>query len=265
MSNQNASAVAEPAECSLDLPSMLVPSEGASVLPRLLLPTSTVRRDLFDAAHVERIPQPVCISRFVIQQAVRAFVEDRHVHQRLDGVDFSDLGRGRECGDGNSLSVRHQHQLGALALLGLANFEDPFFAGEKVPSPIACDQSSRPRPSRSWRSRRHASTMSPASVQSRCRRQHVAGLGKRSGRCFHWEPDRRIQRMPSRHSRGSIRGLPPFGEGSGFSNRSRIRAHWASVRNEVGTVLDPVVFGRRRGGHIDREMIIEGNSFHLQR
>jgi hypothetical protein len=44
-----------------------------------------------------------------------------------------------------------------------------------------------------------------------------------------------------------------------------MESHWASVRNVVGTVFgalaegrdqDPVVFGRRRGGHIDREMIM---------
>jgi hypothetical protein len=53
-----------------------------------------------------------------------------------------------------------------------------------------------------------------------------------------------------------MRGRPPCGDGSGFSNRSLMKFHWASVRNVVGTVLDPVVFGRRRGGHIDREMIM---------
>ena len=37
--------------------------------------------------------------------------------------------------------------------------------------------------------------------------------------------------------------------------------HWESVRNWFGTVLDPVVFGRRLRGHIDREINMRGSPF----
>jgi hypothetical protein len=129
-----------------------------------------------------------------------------------------------------------------------------------VPSPIACDQSSSFLRSISLSNRSQACTMSPASVHALWRRQQVEELGYRSGplnsqdRACHRAPVLRTQRIPSRHSRGSVGGRPPAGDGSGFSNKSEMSFHWESVTNGFGAVLDPVVFGRRRWGHIDRVM-----------
>jgi hypothetical protein len=86
------------------------------------------------------------------------------------------------------------------------------------------------------------------------RRQQVAEEGYRSGKNFQCAPVVKIQMIPSRHARGSTRGRPPKGEGSGFSKRCWMRFHWESVINGWGAVLDPVVFGRRRFGHQDREI-----------
>ena len=127
-----------------------------------------------------------------------------------------------------------------------------FRSGEKVPSPIACDQSSNFRRSKALTSRCHASTIKPCSVQSLCRHQQVGNEGYQSGRFCHRAPVLRTQRTPSRHWRASTLGRPPFGDGSGFSNRSLIRFYWESVINGFGAVVDPVVFGRRLCGHMDR-------------
>ena len=122
----------------------------------------------------------------------------------------------------------------------------PFFAGEKVPSPIACDRSSSFRRSMVLISRSHARTSNPASVHSLCRRQQVAKEGYRSGKSCHRAPVFNTQRTPSIHRRESTRGRPPSGDGSGLSNKSLIRFLWISVTKGFGAVLDPVVFGRRR-------------------
>jgi hypothetical protein len=101
-------------------------------------------------------------------------------------------------------------------------------------------------------SRSHAARNAPLRVQSRCRLQHVAGDGYRSGKSFQRPPFVRIQRIPSRQGREATRGRPPWGEAGGLAKKSAIRSHWASVRNGEGAVLCPVQFDRRRGGHRNR-------------
>ena len=67
--------------------------------------------------------------------------------------------------------------------------------------------------------------------------------------------------MPSRHALGLAGGRPPRGDIRGLGKRSLIRFHWESLMNGFGAVLDPVLFGRRRGGHIDREMTMSVSLF----
>jgi hypothetical protein len=68
----------------------------------------------------------------------------------------------------------------------------------------------------------------------------VAGEGKCFGKSFHREPVLSTHAIPSKQRRGSTRGRPPAGEGSGVSNRSAIRNHFLSVSSDSGSVLDPV-------------------------
>lgn len=147
------------------------------------------------------------------------------------------------------MSFGQQHEFCAFAFFGLTHLKAPFFAGEKVPSPIACDQSSSFRRSMIRINFSQALSNSPASVHALCRRQQVAGDGYLSGKSCQRAPFLSIQRMPSRQARASTRGRPPSGEGSGSSNKSLMILHWASETNGFGAVLDPVVFGRRRFGH----------------
>src|SRR5690606_33911737 len=138
----------------------------------------------------------------------------------------------------------------------VANLGAPLFARENEPSPIASSQRIPLSRSSLPSNRFQALRKTPLSVHSRCLRQHVAGEGYRSGKSFHRAPLTSIHRMPSRQGRGSTRGRPPTGETGGCGKRSAIRSHWESERNGVGAVLDPVVFGRRRGGHINRVMVM---------
>ena len=151
-----------------------------------------------------------------------------------------------------TLSVGHQHEFGSLTFFRLTHLKPPFFASEKVPSPIACDQSSNFRRSSRFRNRSQALTINPAPSNPRvaASRLKERDIGLVNLAIEH----------PSSGPKGFLPGIgtrrfwgrPPSGEGSGFSNRSLMRFHWESLINGFGAVLDPVVFGRRRFGHMDR-------------
>ena len=252
MPDEQPSLVAQPTDCSFDFPSLLISSQWSTILSGRFLASTAVGRDLFDAPPIEGVTKPVGIRRLVVEKSFGTFPGNLNFNQRLNRIDFGGLSRRCECRDRDSLSVRHQHEFCSFAFLGLANLKTPFFAGEKVPSPIACVQSSSFRRSRALMSRSQARTSNPASVHSLCRRQQVAKEGYRSGKSCHRAPDFSTQRTPSIHRRESTRGRPPSGDGAGLSNKSLIRFHWKSVTKGFGAVLDPVVLGRRRRGHCDR-------------
>jgi hypothetical protein len=131
----------------------------------------------------------------------------------------------------NTLAVDHHHPLRALAAFGLPDPSAPFFAGAKLPSANASDQSSWPWAS-SWAKKlRHALSHTPCSSQSRRRRQQVLGDGKRSGRSCHRAPERKIHRMPSKTVRFGMGFGPPRGEALSSGNKGAILSHWASVRS----------------------------------
>lgn len=263
MADEESPLALQPADRAFDLPPMTITAKGSSILSRRFLSAVSMRCDKFNASLFQCITQPVCIGRFVIEKIAWPILCHTEIHESFNRVDFSILRRCCKRGDGDSLGLGHQHELCALAFLGLTHLKTPFFAGEKVPSPIACFQFSSFRRSRILISRSQALTRSPASVQSRCRRQQVAGDGYRSGKSCHRAPFFRTQRIPSRHSRAGIGGRPPAGEGAPSSNKSLMRFHWESLTNGFGAVLDPVVFGRRRFGHMDRVINMRATPFAL--
>ena len=254
MPNEQSSLITQPADRAFDLPSVLITSKTSSVLARGLLATSSMRCNLLNASAAESITKPICVRRFIIDQSLRTFPCDLNLNQCLDRADLGNLSRHCECGDRQPLSFRHQQKFCSFTFLGLTHLKTPFFAGENVPSPIACDQSSNFRRSSAFTRRSQALTMTPDSVHWRCRRQHVVKEGYRSGKSCHRAPVFKTHRMPSRHCRAPTLGRPPSGEGAGFSNRSSMRYQCRSLIKGFGAVLDPVVFGRRRCGHWDRAM-----------
>lgn len=256
IANQETSLELEPADRTFDFPAVTIAAKTSAILSRSFLSAFAMRCHLLDTANFQSVSDPVSIRSLVVEQAVRTFPGHADVDECFNRVDFRSLGRRGESRNRNSLTIGHQHQLCALALFGLTHFKTLFFAGEKVPSPIACDQSSIFRRSIKRISCSHASSMSPASVQSRCRRLQVEEEGYRCGKSCHRAPVFRTHRIPSRHARESTLGRSPSGEESGLSNRSLMRFHWESLRNGCEAVLDPVVFGRRRFGHMHRVMII---------
>jgi hypothetical protein len=104
--------------------------------------------------------------------------------------------------------------------------------------------------------RRQAARNTPAAVHSPRRRQHVVGLGYRSGKSCQRAPLVSTHSTPSKQGRGGTRGRPPCGATGGCGNKSAIRSHCSSERYGFGAVLDPVQFDRRRGGQYIRVMIM---------
>lgn len=254
MADKQSPRVLQPTDRAFDDPAMPIPPETAAVLSRRLLAVLPVRADQSHAATFQRITQPIRVGGLVVQQTLRPLSGDLNLHQCFNATDLGMTGGGGQAGDRRSPSIDQEHDLGALAAFGIADVGTPFFAGENVPSPMTWDQCSSFRRSIRTSKSFQASSSTPVSVHSLSRRQQVVEDGYRSGKNFQCAPVVRIHSTPSRQARGSTRGRPPRGEGSGFSNRCRMRFHWESVTKGFGAVLDPVVFGRRRFGHKDREM-----------
>ena len=254
MANEKSTLISQPTDCPLDLPSVFVATKGSSVCLGGFLSSFSVGCDLLNSASLKRVTKPVGIGRLVIQKSFGTSSSNLDVNQRFNGVNLGDLRRDCECRDRQSVPLGQHHELGSFSLFSLTHFRPPFFAGENVPSPSACDQLSRFRRSSWLISRDHAFTSVPDSVHCLWRRQHVVKEGYRSGKSFHRAPVLRTHRMPSKHCRAHTRGRPPAADGSGSLNKSSINFHWTSDTNGCGAVLDPVVFGRRRCGHLDRVM-----------
>ena len=225
VSHNEASEVMQPRDGSLDDPAVPVPPQFSTILSRPAFASFPVGTHEFCSALFEALSKPVRVSRFVVQQMIEHAFTDPNIEQCFHRVDLGVVGGEREDRQRDAVTVNHQHQFAAFASFGLTYVKAPFFAGENVPSPAACDQCSNFRRSIRRRSRRHASSQTPDSVHSRCRRWHVEGEGYRSGKSCHRAPFFRTQMMPSRHSRGVTRGRPPLGEGGGARNKSRMIAH----------------------------------------
>jgi hypothetical protein len=135
------------------------------------------------------------------------------------------------------VAVDHHHPLRAFAPLGFADAGPPFFAGAKLPSAKASDQSSWPWLS-SWpRKARQALSQRSWSSQSRRRRQHVLGDGYCWGRSFQRAPLRSIHKMPSKQGRCGIGFGPPQGDALGSGKKGAIFSHCSSVSSEVSLAI----------------------------
>jgi hypothetical protein len=138
------------------------------------------------------------------------------------------------------------------AIRRMAGLVAPFFAGTLDASSAARDQSMAAAAcsssSRTWCSARHT----PASFQSRSRRQQVMPLPQPIswGSISHGMPLRRTKRMPVRAARSGTGGRPPFGVRRRFGSSGAIRAHNLSPTNAAATApvyIDAIsrpVFGR---------------------
>ncbi len=150
-------------------------------------------------------------------------VDQRHQLGRIVGVG------GREAdGQGDAVPVDDQVVLGT----GFAPIDRvrpgllaPLLARTLMLSRLARDQSMAPASPSQFSSVACRRSQTPASCQSRSRRQHVMPLPQPSswGSISHGMPLLRTKTMPVRQARSGTRGRPPFGlAGPGGSNGSTI-------------------------------------------
>ena len=115
------SEVMQPANCAFDFIAANVAPERTTVLCGRLGTALAMRVDQADAADVERLTEPVGISRFVVKQPLRRFVVHTLIDECFDVVDFARRGGRRERGEGCALAIDHQHDGRALTFMTVAD------------------------------------------------------------------------------------------------------------------------------------------------
>ena len=229
--------ISEPGKSSLNFPTTSITSQFAAIMVFLLLVILPVWANQFNTSASQTLPKRVTIITFVGNQSFRIssrttppLAWHSNVIQRF--LEELDLRRGRRVqvvSKRNTLAVDHHHPLRALAPLGLTDAFAPFFAGAKLPSTNASDQSNWPFSSSSERKARQASSQMSCSSQSLSLRQQVEGLGYRFGKSAQGAPVLRIHRIPSKTLRLSAQGLPPFLFDFGFGKNFSIFFHCSFV------------------------------------
>src|SRR5579863_6640314 len=248
VADHQSAEVTEPCEGPLHDPASPVASQCPTVLRRRFAPILPMRDDQLDAALRQLRAQRIAIVAAVDDEANRLLpwttgaMPTPYANRRQCRLDELDFRRGRRVkvvSQRNTLAVDHHHPLRALAPLGFADSQAPFFAGAKLPSMkdslhlICCRSFNSPRKARQILSQ------IPCSSQSRSRRQHVEGEGNSVGKSCHRAPLRRIHKMPSITLRSFDGGRPPRGRGGRLGSTGRILAHWASVSNRPYRAIGP--------------------------
>ncbi len=245
MPYNQAAEITEPGKGALHLPTLTIPAKLPSVLSFRFFPVAAMRNDQVNFEFFKSFPQRITIIPFVADQPSWAFfrttsaiARNLHGFERFFGkFDFGGRCRGKDASQRNTLAVDHHHPLCSFSLFGFADAGAPFFAGAKLPSMKASSQSSNPFSSIMERNFRQISSQTPMSSQSLRRRQHVDGLGYRSGRSCHRAPVRSIHKMPYSTSRLSAGGRPPLGLGLRFGRSGSSFFHCSSFMKRVYSAI----------------------------
>ncbi len=219
------SKITEPCKRAFNLPSFPITSQFPAVLCFGFFPIASMRSNQIYFQPFKLLAEWIAVVASICDKSLRSFFRTTTAWARnadrfkcfFSKLYFRWRCRGKGASQRNTLAVDHHHPLRSLALFGFPDASAPFFAGAKLPSIKASSQSSNPFSSSIERNLRQTSSQTPCSSQSRNRRQQVEGLGYCSGRSCHRAPVRKIHNMPSKTSRLSAGGRPPFGffRGSG--------------------------------------------------
>lgn len=203
--NHQAAIISQPSKRSLHFPATLITSHLATIVIFLFLIVAPVRANQFHTTLCQSLSKRVAVIGLVRDNPLRFFSRassafPRHrnlVYRFFEQRDFRRGRRVQVVSQRNTLAVDHHHPLRTFAPFGLSDAFPPFFAGAKLPSTNASDQSSCPRSSNSARNTRQALSQTPCSSQRFKRRQQVEALGYRLGKSAHGAPVRKIHKMPS--------------------------------------------------------------------
>jgi hypothetical protein len=149
------------------------------------------------------------------------------------------IGRRKPHGQRDAVVVNDQVVLGA-ALAAVRRVWSclfaPLLARTLKLSALARDQSMAASSPSQFKSRSCSFCQTPASCQSRSRRQQVVPLPHPSsfGNKRHGQPVRSTKTMPPRAARSGTRGRPPLSFGGSFGNRDSTASHKSSgTRDEA--------------------------------
>src|SRR5437773_1347299 len=134
VTRDEAAEVLEPSDGALDLPAPAIAAELPAVLSGRLDAVLSVRTHEFNAAFGQPCAQRVAVGGQVIDQSARLIAENSLRKQRFDQRHFVRTGAGDLSAQRQTMALDENHDLGALATLGLTYAQAPFFAEENVPS-----------------------------------------------------------------------------------------------------------------------------------
>ena len=226
----NPPIVLEPGEQSFDLPASTVPSKWASILGFGAFPSRSVRSDQGNTVRGHLGVQRVTVISFIANDPFGVWNDEPPYEGLFDQLHFMRRSAVHVEGDRKTRSVCNCHDLGALPTFSLPNSGAPFLAGEKLPSMKDSRMSMPPRDRRSSAKARSISSKTPSFDHFWCQRWQVDLAGYRDGKSCHWAPVRRIQRIPLRTARGSVR-TRPRGSGRSFGINGSITAHCSFVKS----------------------------------
>lgn len=197
-----------------------------------------MRRKQVDASFPQALASRIAVVRLVSDYSLgpgpwpsgSSFRDADFSNNLIEERDLSRRGTVDMASERNTLAIDQYHALRSLSPLGFPDACAPFFAGKKVASTNTSSQSRMPLWSSSERNALHMSLSTSASYHSLKRRQHVEGLGYRSGRSLHLAPVLSTHSIPSNTKRSSALGRPPFGPTGFLGMRGSIFFHCSSVR-----------------------------------
>jgi len=236
-SDNQPAIIAQPGKSPLDFITTLIPSHLAAIIIFLLLVHASIRANHINAPAFQSVTKAIAVIALVGNQTFwifsgssTAFTPDGNIVQRFfEQLDFRWGRRVQVVSQRNTLAVDHHHPLRALAPFGWTDALAPFFAGAKLPSANASDQSIWPLASSSARNARQASSHTSCCSHNLSRRQQVEGLGYCLGRSAHGAPVRSTQSIPSKTLRLSAHGLPPRLFFLSFGSNCSIFSHCSCV------------------------------------
>jgi len=234
--NQSA-IISQPRESPLDFIAAFIPSHLAAIIIFLLFVHASVWANHINAPLPQPLTKAVAVVTFIGNEASGifsgsppAFTSHTDIVQRFfEQLDFRGGRTVQVVSQRNTLAVDHHHPLRALAPFGWPDAFAPFFAGAKLPSANASDQSIWPLASSSARNARQASSQTSCCSHNFSRRQQVEGLGYCLGKSAHGAPVRSIQSIPSKTLRLSAQGLPPCLVFLSFGSNGSIFSHCVCV------------------------------------
>ena len=203
-----------PSVCPFDQPPVPITPQPSAVVSSRLYPVAPVRNDGFEPGGVNLVSQRVRVMSFVSDhRRAERHLDGDILQRRHQQILFGDIRAGRGHPQRQTGSIDDDLQLHTFANLGFSDLVAPFFARMKVASANNCSKSNWPSSSSCPIRMAWISAKTPSPAHSWSRRQQVVSDGKSPGRSCQRAPVRSSHNRPSKHSRSSSRGRPPFGDG----------------------------------------------------